>query len=167
MKTIQTSPKIITLLDLYDMHTGFFPRAIEGISDKDAHNRMSTKANHIAWLSGSLVQQRFALANDLDIDKKQQADELFKDYKGIQEGVTYPPLSTFLNDWEIISPILRDALAAVSDEKLESPFEMEPEMEMTYYDLFTFSTYREANQIGQIALYRRLLGYDAMKYEGM
>jgi hypothetical protein len=51
----------------------------------------------------------------------------------------------------------------VSDEKLDSEFEM-PEMKMTYFELFTFMIYREANMIGQIALWRRLLGYDAMKY---
>ena len=160
-----SSDKIYSLLVLYDMHTGFFPKAIEGISDEDAHNRMDTRANHVAWLAGSLVQQRYALATALGIDKKQQAYELFKDYKGIQDGVTYPSLSAFKKDWEAITPMLREALAAVSDENLASPFEMEPEMEMTYYDLIAFSTYREANQIGQIALYRRLLGYDAMRYE--
>ena len=160
-----TSDKMYSLLVLYDMHTGFFSKAIDGISDEDAHNRMDTQANHVAWLAGSLVQQRYAIAKALGIDKKQSAHELFKDYKGIQYGVTYPSLSTFKKDWETITPVLREALANVSDEKLDSPFEMEPEMEMTYYDLIAFSTYREASQIGQIALYRRLLGYDAMRYE--
>jgi hypothetical protein len=147
------------------MHTGFFPNVIEGISDEDAHNRLNTEANHAAWLAGSLVQQRYAIANALGIDKKQSAHELFKDYKGIQNDVTYPPLTQFKKDWEIITPVLREILVNVSDEKLDSDFEMEPEMKMTYYDLITFSTYREANQIGQIALYRRLLGYKAMRYD--
>jgi len=156
---------MFSLLVLYDMHTTFFPNAIEGISDEDAHNRMDTRANHVAWITGSLVQQRYALANALGIDKKHSAYELFKDYKGIQDGVTYPSFLTFKKDWKIITPVLREALATMSDEKLDSPFEREPEMEMTYYDALAFSTYREASQIGQIALYRRLLGYDAMKYE--
>jgi len=43
------------------MHTKFFLSALEGISDKDVSNRMETKANHIGWLTGSLVQQRFEL----------------------------------------------------------------------------------------------------------
>src|SRR5690625_4045249 len=155
-----TSDTMFSLLVLYDMQTGFFPNAIEGISDEDAHNRLDTQANHVTWLTGSLVQQRYEIANLLGIDKTQEAHELFKDFKGIQDGVTYPSLSTFKKDWETITPVLREALANVSDEKLESPFETEPEMEMTHYDLIAFSTYREASQIGQIALYRRLLGYD-------
>jgi len=36
---------------------------------------------------------------------------------------------------------------------------------MNFYDLISFLTYREANCIGQIALWRRILGYEAMKYQ--
>ena len=153
-----------SLVILYDMHTTFFSSVIEGISDKDTHNRLSTKANHIAWLTGSLVEQRFEIANMLGIDRKQDAHELFKDNKGIQDGVEYPLLAGYKKDWESITPLLREALANVSDEKLNESFEMMPGMKMTYYDLITFIIYREANCIGQIALWRRLLGYEAMKY---
>lgn len=152
-----------SLIVLYDMHTDFFPNAISGISDKDANSRLKTKANHVAWISGSLVQGRFDLAGLLGIDMKQKAYDLFKDHKGIQEDVVYPSLNEFQNDWDLISPVLRDALVKVSDEKLDSMFEI-PEMKMPYYDFIAFIIYREANCIGQIALWRRLLGYDAMKY---
>lgn len=153
-----------SLIVLYDMQTTFFKNVIDGISDNDAHNRLNTKANHIAWLAGSLVQQRYEIANALGIDYKQAAHELFKDNRGIQDNVTYPSLSAYNRDWETISPVLRDALASVTDEKLDSLFEMMPGMSMSYFDLVAFIVYREANCIGQIALWRRLLGYEAMKY---
>lgn len=98
MKSKPTNNKMFSLLVLYDMHTDFFPKVIVGISDEDAHNRINTEANHVAWLTGSLVQQRYEIANLLGIDEKQSAYELFKDYKGIQDGVTYPSLSTFKKD---------------------------------------------------------------------
>ena len=165
MKTKTVSNRMYSLIVLYDMHTQYFLKAIGGISDKDAHNRMNTKANHVAWLTGSLVQERYEMADLLGSTKLQQsAHELFKDHKGIQDNVTYPPLAEFKKDWETISPILRDALVNVSDEKLDSQFEM-PEMAMPYFDLIAFITYREANCIGQIALWRRLLGYEAIKYD--
>lgn len=163
METKTVSNRMFSLMVLYDMHTKFFSSALDGISDKDAHNRLNTKANHIAWLTGSLVQQRYEIAKELGVDGKQAANELFKDYKGIQDNVTYPPLNEFKKDWENISPALRDALINVSDEKLDSEFKM-PEMTMPFFDLVAFMIYREANIIGQLALWRRLLGYDAMKY---
>ncbi len=164
METKTVSNRMSSLIVLYDMHTKFFFSVLDGISDKDTHNRLNTKANHIAWLTGSIVQERFEIAKALGIDHKQEAHELFKDNKGIQDNVTYPPLAQFKKDWETISPILRDALMNVRDEKLDESFEMMPDMRMTYYDLITFIIYREANIIGQIALWRRLLGYEAMKY---
>jgi ERCC4-type nuclease len=164
MKTKPASSRIFSLIVLYDMHTKFFASVLEGIADKDTHNRLNTKANHIAWLTGSLVEQRFEIANELGSDLKQEAHELFKDNKGIQDGVTYPLLATFKKDWEKITPALRDILTNASDEKLDESFEMMPGMRMTYYELLTFIIYREANCIGQIALWRRLLGYEAMKY---
>src|SRR5437667_8421528 len=106
METKTVSTRIEPLLFLYDTHTDLFPNVIDGISDKDAHNRLNTKANHVAWLAGSLVQQRFELANLLCSDMKQAAHELFKEYQGIKDAATYPQLSTFKPDWENVLPVL-------------------------------------------------------------
>lgn len=153
-----------SLIVLYDMHTTFFKNVLEGISEKDTHNRLNTKANHIAWLAGSLVEQRYGIAKDIGIDIEQTANDLFKDNKGIQDNVTYPSLAQYKKDWDTISPVARKAFEEVTDEKLDGEIEMGG-MKMTLYDLITFTIYREANCIGQIALWRRLLGYEAMKYD--
>jgi hypothetical protein len=164
METKPNSIRMFSLIVLHDMHTKFLLSALEGITDDDAHTRLGTKANHVAWLTGSVVEQRFDIARALGIDIKQAADELFKDNKGIQDNVTYPSLDSFKKDWNTISPLLKDAFLNVRDEKLDESFEMMPDMKMTYFELITFIIYREANIIGQIALWRRLLGYEAMKY---
>jgi hypothetical protein len=165
MATKTTSNRMISLIDLYDMQTTYFANAIDGIPDSGTHNRLNTKANHIAWLTGSLIEQRFEIANQLGIKDQQAAHELFKDGKGIQDDVTYPSLISYKKDWDKISPVLRDALVKISDEKLDTKFEMMPGMTMTIYELISFCSYREANCIGQIALWRRLLGYAPMKYQ--
>lgn len=163
MKTKPVSDRMYSLLVMYDLHTDFFARALDGISDADSHQRLNTKANHIAWLTGSLVQQRYEMANSLGGDYRHNAEELFKENKGIQDGVSYPPIDEFKKDWNVISPLFRELLMKVTDEKLDGDFEM-PEMKFSFFDMIVFMIYREANIIGQIALWRRLLGYDAMKY---
>lgn len=164
MKTKTVSSRMHSLVILYDMQTKFFFSVIEGLSDNDTHKRLNTKANHIAWLTGSLIEQRFEIANKLGHKGSQSAHELFKNNSSIQDGITYPTLEAYKKDWESISPILREALVNATEEKLDESFEMMPGMKMTYYELITFIIYREANCIGQIALWRRLLGYEAMKY---
>lgn len=165
--TITNSSRIQGFITLYDLHTDYFVNALEGISDTDAHKRLNTKANHIAWLAGSMVQQRFELANSLDFsgnsNYKQPADDLFKDNRGIIDGAVYPTIAEYIEQWQHITPILRKCVAEADDEKLDTLYEM-PGMQFSFYDIISFKTYREANCIGQIALWRRLLGYSAMKY---
>ncbi len=159
------STRIESLLYLYDTHTTFFRNVLEGISDEDAHRRMESKANHIAWLAGSLVQQRYELANLLTGEShKQKADDLFKDYQGIKDGTQYPTLLSYREDWDEVTPILREALVNTTDETLDKIFEME-DMKMPYFELVAFSIHREAYFIGQIGLWRRILGYEPMKYQ--
>lgn len=158
------STRIAPLLFLYDTHTTYFRNVIDGISDEDAHKRLDTKANHIAWLTGSLVQQRYELANLLTGgDNKQSADEFFKEYQGIKDDTQYPSLASFREDWDKITPILREALVNATDETLDKILDME-DMKFPYFEMVAFSIHREAYFIGQIGLWRRILGYEPMKY---
>ena len=164
MKTDTVSNRMQSLLVLYDMQTIFFTNVIDGILDKDAHDRLNTKANHVAWLTGTLVQQRYFIAKEFGSELKPSGDELFKNNQGIKEDAIYPALDQYKKDWDLISPVARNAFAGFTDEKLDSEIEMGG-MKMSFFDMVAFTIYREANCIGQIALWRRLLGYEAMKYE--
>lgn len=157
---------MLPLINMYDWHTKLYKNALVNISDSDAQNRLDTKANHIAWIAGSMVHERFVLAGFLEVSLVQTSNELFKDHKGIQDNITYPSLEEYKKDWEKISPVLREALVNVREEKLNSPDPWEmPGGPYTFCDTITACTDREAYCIGQIGLWRRLLGYEAMKYE--
>jgi hypothetical protein len=164
METKTVSSRTTGFLTLFDMQTTFFKRAIEGISEKDTYNRLNTKANHIAWLTGSLVCQRYMMTSETHPQLKQTCGELFKNNKGIQDDAKYPTAAEYLMDWDQISPIAREVLISMDDQKLDSLFDM-GFMKMTYYELLSFTIYREASIIGQIALWRRLLNYPALKYD--
>ncbi|HEY9342026.1 MAG TPA: DinB family protein [Hanamia sp.] len=165
MKTKAKKVTMETFVEIYDYHTKMFINALDDISDKDAQNRLGTKANHIAWIAGSLVYQRQFLANAVGIDVKQTSEKLFENNRGIQDNVEYPSLEEYKDDWEKISPLLKDALANMSEEQLNGPdpFKM-PGGNYTFFDTTIFSIDRESYCIGQIGLFRRLLGYEAMKY---
>src|SRR5215207_3242496 len=164
MNTVTASHRTTALLSLFDYQTGFFPRVLEGISEDDMHNRLNTQANHPAWLAGSLVNQRFMMASETSPGLKQTGEELFKNNTGIQPGVEYPTKEQYIKDWERITPEARKALVTIDDKKLDSEIDMGG-MKMSYYELICFTIYREASIIGQLALWRRLLGYPALKYD--
>lgn len=152
------------LIDLYDLHTRLFQNVIEGLSTKDANNRLHTQANHPSWIAGSVVHARFELAHALGDKHTATFDDLFKNHKGIQDHTTYPPLDEYIHDWHVISPVLRNALVKMTDEQLDNiaPFDMGEEV--TFYDGISFIIDRESYCIGQLGLYRRLLGYEPMMY---
>ena len=152
------------LLTLFDYQTGFYPKVLDGISEENMHNRLNTEANHPAWLAGALVNQRFMMASETGSGIKQTGEELFKNNKGIQAGVKYPSNAEYISDWQKITPEARKALVLIDDKKLDSEIDMGG-MKMTYYELICFTIYREASMIGQLALWRRLLGYPAMRYD--
>jgi hypothetical protein len=159
-----TSTRTQGLLSLFDWQTSFFSKALDGISEDDMHNRLNTQANHPAWLAGSLVHQRFEMASEMKHDIKQTKAELFEGHKGIQVNERYPSIQEYISDWNKITPIAREALVSIDDKKLDSEIDMGP-MKMSYYEMICFTIYREASIIGQLALWRRLLGYPAMKYD--
>lgn len=164
MQTQTASTRTQGLLTLFDYQTDFFSRVLDGISEEDMHNRLNTEANHPAWLAGSLVQQRFMMTAETGSGQQQTGEEHFKNSKGIQEGIQYPTREAYIQDWKRITPEAREALVMIDDKKLDSEIDMGG-MKMTYYEMICFSLYREASIIGQLALWRRLLGYPAMKYD--
>jgi hypothetical protein len=163
MKTTPTSSRMYGFIVLYEMQTDFLLRALDGIDEKDAQKRLDTKANHIAWITGSVVQGRYFLAKSFGIDLPSITDELFVNNKGIIDDATYPSLEDLIKDWKEISPKLQEALTLAADEKLEEKLSI-PGMEISLFEMISFSSYREANCIGQIALWRRLLNYAGMNY---
>lgn len=164
METKTASARTEGLLTLFDMQTTYFERAIEGINAEDMLNRLNTGANHMAWLTGALVQQRYWIISEVRPELKQTGAELFADFKGIQDGVAYPANGDYLTDWREVTPIARMVLLGLSEDKLNAELDMGG-MKMKYYEMLSFTVYREASMIGQLALWRRLLGYPALKYD--
>ncbi|MEO8583808.1 MAG: DinB family protein [Flavitalea sp.] len=154
------------LILAYDLHTRLFENVIDGLTEKDAQNRLNTRANHIAWIAGSIVHERFELANALNIPIMQTSGDLFENQKGIQDKMNYPSLKEYKHDWKHITPVLREALVNITTSELESRDQYQmPGENLTFFEAMAFIIDRESYCIGQIGLYRRLLGYEPMKYE--
>lgn len=156
---------ISSLIGLFDLHTALFPNVIADISEKDAHNRLGTKANHVAWLTYNLVQLRLRLAQVAGLHLDAAAITLLDEFKGIQDDITYAPLQEYRQSWDKVTPALREKLAGLTEEELNTKVPV-PGMgeEEPLTEIIGFFMYMESYGIGQIGLWRRLLGYEAMKY---
>lgn len=164
MSTKTASTRTEGLLSLFDFQTKFFGRALDAIPEEDMYKRLDTKANHMAWLAGALVAQRYMMIRETHPGQKQKGAELFENNKGIDEQAKYPTIQEYLQDWEKVSPMAREALVSIDDAKLDSELDMGG-FKMTWFEMVSFTIYREASMIGQLALWRRLLGHPAMRYD--
>lgn len=161
------SIKIYGFIVLFDMHSDYFTKVLDGVSDEDAMKRLDTKANHMAWLTGSMVQERFELYNlCTGQSEKQRANHLFENHQGIKDAIDYPSLIDFKADWNRVTPLLRERLLELTEADLNKVLDF-PDMGVSFsmMEMLGFNTYREANIIGQLVLWRRLLGYQPMKYD--
>lgn len=164
MNTKTASTRMEGLVALFDIQTGFLRRALDGIPAADMYKRLDTKANHMAWIAGALVSQRYMMVSETNPEMKMTGAELFKMGTGIDDNAKYPSNETYLEDWDKVTPFAREALLALTDEKLDSILDMGG-MKMTFFEMVTFTMYREGSLFGQLALWRRLLGHSAMKYD--
>ena len=152
-------------ISVFDFHTAQYHNALESIPGKETHNRLNSKANHIAYIAGRMIYERHELAKGININVDLTTTKEFQDFKGIQDNVTYPSLEEYKKDWDTISASLKEGLQKLTEEQLNGadPFNM-PGGNYTLFDSIVFSIDHESYFLGQLGLYRRLLGIAATKF---
>ncbi len=132
----------------------------------DAQKRVRQNVNHIAWLAGNLVSIRYRLGTIIGLKERETFFEIFKDNRPIQNHITYPDLVPIQEDWHRITPLLRERLAILTDEKLLSPqtVEIPIDGEPNLLHIIYFFIDKESYALGQMGLLRQLFGYEANTY---
>lgn len=164
MENISPPSTIVAVIKQLEFQTKLYGNATIGISDNDAIRQMNTNTNHVAWLCGHLVSTRYFLANVLGLNVQEPFPELFADRKGLQKDATYPSQELLTRDWAPISAILMAKLQTLTKEALNEKIPSSVPTGDTVEALIAFVAHHEAYTIGQIGLYRRYFGYEAMKY---
>ncbi|MEX6688490.1 DinB family protein [Danxiaibacter flavus] len=152
-------------ISLYDFHTSQYHHALENIPEEKTHDRLNTQANHVAYIAGRMVYEREALAKGIQVNIQLDTTKEFQGFKGIQDGVVYPSLEECRKAWDKVSPALKEGLQKLTEEQLngKDPFEM-PGGDFKLFDSIVFTIDHESYFLGQLGLYRRLLGIAAMKF---
>jgi hypothetical protein len=163
--TTQISISSISILrGQFSLQEKLFTNVLSGIKNEDSHKRINQNTNHLAWLTGHIVSTRYMMLNVLGINSTEPFPDLFAQGKGVQADVTYPSLSELTKDWKTISEKLNERLNSISEEELEANAPFPTPLGSTIKDFISFCSHHEAYTIGQLGLYRRFHGYEAMKY---
>lgn len=148
MENQNISPKMRSVLNKYNDNTIYFSQVIKGVS-----NFQTKRVNDIVWLTGSLVQSRFELANLLGVNLYQAANELFRNDQEVKMDIDYPLIVSFLEDWERISVVLKELILDLDHEDLFTVAEETFSKSGTIYDLLSYiTTVREPIVFDQIIM---------------
>jgi hypothetical protein len=155
------------LIEQYEFHNMLFENVIEAIKHEDAKMRINGNTNHILWLSGNLASTRYDLAKNLGVNIENTFAKFYENHKSLHEDFEYPELEKLLQNWKIITPILKEKLVSISEEELfDSPTFSTPSiLDNSLLSHILFLIDRESYVIGQLAFIRKALGYKAMRYD--
>ncbi|TDX87271.1 DinB family protein [Epilithonimonas xixisoli] len=162
------SKKLDIIIPAFRAHSQTFMMVLDGISEEDAKKRIDGKTNHIIWMVGNFLDMRYALGNVLGLDAKNPHSDLFFQGKALDESFSYPSLEELKANFHQISPLVYQKLLDATDEDLDQDFPMGMGVDFFKENTLNFvgmCISREDYISGQIALMRKILGYNAMKYD--
>lgn len=165
---IAKSQKLAVIIPAYRMHTQNFLQLLDGISEEDALKRVDGRTNHIIWMAGNYINMRYGMAHVLGLPDLDPNHDLFFMGKTLDEQLSYPTLSSLLDNFHTISPKVYNRLLSVTDEELETAFPMNMGIPFITEDKLNFIGMcigRADYLCGQIALMRRILDYPSIRYD--
>lgn len=168
METKIKSSFLKVVIPAYRLRSQLFNNVLADISETDAKTRINGRTNHVQWMVGNLVNCRYWLAEALGLPFKDPHADLFSNAKALDEKLNYPNLETLRKEWHKISPSLFERLCNITDEELLQAHKIGmdiPFIEENYLSTVGMCLDREEYLFGQLGLMRRILGYEAMKYD--
>jgi hypothetical protein len=158
-------------IEIFRLHTRLFRNVTRDINDEHAQTPiggtpMGGSPNHIAWITGHIVSNRYMLATILGLTAREPFAELFESGKGIQEDARYPSMKSLADGWDALAEKVIAKLESLTEDDLEAdpPIATPVVSDNTLRGFITFLAHHEAYHIGQLSLARRFFGYEAMEY---
>lgn len=147
------------------MNTSIFNGVLKDVNDSLACKQIAEHINHLTWIAGHLLNNRYFFASQLGLDKEFEYKDAFTDFtapppfnRAISPLVNYPAIDSLSAKWNEISPLMIDAAAGVTEEKMAEPFFIQLPTGNNMEALFSFFAIHEAYHIGQMSTIRRYLG---------
>ena len=151
--------QICPLYEVFNFNTGFFQRALEGITDDETLKIIDENSNTMLWIAGHLITSRCNVLKLCGSSLDSPYYEYFKKGTKLQSGIKYPSIKTLVDEWIQLSYIMTAELKKLHESDLNkpSPFKL-PVSENNIINCIGFLLMHESYHIGQLGYIRRILG---------
>jgi len=158
-------PVVAPLAAAFRMNTRLYRNCLDGVDDEAARRRPSGATNSLAFVALHLVDSRHFLAGMLKAEATHPFAALLQDARGIDNLVDIPRLTDIRDAWDAVSAVLETRLAALDEAELAavSPQRF-PLDDPTLAGAISFLATHDSYHVGQMALLRKYLGFEPMRY---
>lgn len=161
------------LLAQYDLHDVLFNNVINNISDAESNEIIAEPMNSVKWLAGHLLWAQKNLARIGGAQVVIPWSDHFYTIQGATDEdrnapeSEFPTLDQIRDKWNEVSPAIKQGLANLPEQALDSVIEAKHPIapfDNTLGGLWAFINDHQSYHIGQIGILRRSLGKEAMAY---
>jgi uncharacterized damage-inducible protein DinB len=155
------------LVSTIELNTRLLLNALEGIDEQAARKRPNERTNHVLFLACHLVDARHYLARSIGLASESPFKAILDDARGIDDVKEYPPLQEVREAWKEVGERLARHIAELEPVDLEKPAPQAFPIEggESLLGCLAFLVQHDSYHLGQVALLRRYLGFEAMSYE--
>ncbi len=150
---------------IFSLNDRLFINALEGITEEQAKERHSDHNNPVNWIAAHTVHARYLMLIFLGKPSENPYNSLFENFRAYDDSISYPSLAEIKSEWQKVSGLLKDSLAAVTDKQLAavSPVKS-PIGDFTNEGTIAFLAQHESYDIGQLGYLKKYFTKEAMKY---
>jgi len=161
------NPAVRPLVSTLALNTRLLLNALYGIDEEAARKRPNDHTNHVLFLACHLVDSRHYLARALGLASESPFKAMLDNAKGIDDVKEYPALEQVPAAWKEIGERLSRHIVDLGPAELEkpAPYAFPIEGGGTTIGCLAFLVQHDSYHLGQVALLRRYLGFEAMSYK--
>jgi hypothetical protein len=150
---------------IFGLNDRLFNNALEGVSDKQATERISDHNNPLIWIATHTVWARYNTLFFLGSPAPNPFEGMFENFRAYDAADSFPTVEKVKEKWKKVSPLLKTALQSATTEHLAAESMIKsPIGEFTNAGTVAFLAQHESYDIGQMAFLKKYYTGEAMKY---
>lgn len=150
---------------IFTLNERLFTNTLDGITEEQSKERISSHNNPVNWLAAHTVWARYLMLMFLDKPVTNPHAALFENFKAYDASLNYPTLEESKQEWQKVTALLKDALQSVSEEHLAADAPIpNPTGDFTNTGTLAFLAQHESYTIGQISFLKKYFTKEAMSY---
>lgn len=161
------TPSLQALARGFRLGTRLLRNVLEGVSEADAARRVHQDANSFVFVAAHAVDVRYYLAGLLGVEMENPLEGALGEAAGIDDVTRMPTLAEVEEALGAVSGPLEERIAALHPGELAGPSPVKfPIDDGTLEGAILFLLQHESYHVGQLGLLRKLLGHEALSWEG-